>query len=273
MTHSPLTNQIRLSPQSSPRLGAAVTHVIWHHQAGTNDDAVIQQMVTGRRQVSANYTISSEGRLTCVVDEDLRAWTSGSATDGGKGAAFDRKSITIEVENESIAGWTISAAAYATAARLAADLRSRRGIPLDRDHHVGHGELWTRFGHASYPTACPGGLSIDHLLNLARGAAPAPQPAAAAAAPSAPAFPLPAGSYFGPKSGPAQSVSGYYSHREDFRRWQQRMADRGWAIAADGLYGGQSGDVAEAFQREKGLDVDRLIGPATWAAAWTSPVT
>lgn len=88
-----------------------------------------------------------------------------------------------------------------------------------------------------------------------------------------PPFPLPAGAYFGPKTGPRESVSGYFSHREDLKRWQQRMKDRGWNINPDGLYGDQTGDVAEAFQREKGLTVDRKIGPQTWAAAWIAPVT
>lgn len=91
--------------------------------------------------------------------------------------------------------------------------------------------------------------------------------------PAAPAFPLPRGSYFGPKSGPAKSVSGYVSHRADLKRWQQRMKDRGWAIAVDGLYGKKTADVAKAFQRQKGLTPDGLIGASTWAAAWTSPVT
>lgn len=92
---------------------------------------------------------------------------------------------------------------------------------------------------------------------------------------SAPAFPLPAGHYFGPRYPLTnrRSVSGYYSHRESLRRWQQRMRDRGWKVTADGLYGKQTGDVAEAFQKEKGLTVDRLIGRETWAAAWTAPVT
>lgn len=92
-------------------------------------------------------------------------------------------------------------------------------------------------------------------------------------APTAPGFPLPAGSYFGPKSGPGRSVSGYFSNREDLRRWQARMAERGWRIAADGLYGPDTKRVATGFQREKGLSVDGLIGPDTWAAAWTTPVT
>ena len=68
-------------------------------------------------------------------------------------------------------------------------------------------------------------------------------------------------------------MSGYYSHRADLKRWQAQMAKRGWKIAVDGLYGPGTKAVAVAFQREKGLDVDGLIGAATWAAAWTAPVS
>jgi len=91
--------------------------------------------------------------------------------------------------------------------------------------------------------------------------------------PTAPKFPLPRGYYFGPRSGSVRSVSGYFSHREDLRLYQQRMHDRGWPIKVDGLYGDETGDITEAFQKEKGLKVDRKIGPETWAAAWTEPVT
>ena len=89
----------------------------------------------------------------------------------------------------------------------------------------------------------------------------------------APPFPLPNGSYFGPRSGPAKSVSGYYSHREDLRVWQQRMKDRGWRITPDGLYGDETARVAKGFQAEKGLAADGLVGRDTWNAAWESPVT
>jgi peptidoglycan hydrolase-like protein with peptidoglycan-binding domain len=90
---------------------------------------------------------------------------------------------------------------------------------------------------------------------------------------SAPAFPLPSDSYFGPKSGPTQSVSGFYSHRNDLMSWQQRMKDRGWIISADGYYGDETKNIARLFQTEKGLGVDGLIGPETWGAAWTAPIT
>ncbi len=51
------------------------------------------------------------------------------------------------------------------------------------------------------------------------------------------------------------------------------MHGRGWTITADGLYGPQTESVARAFQQEKGLAVDGLIGVKTWDAAWNAPVT
>lgn len=130
----------------------------------------------------------------------------------------------------------------------------------------------------------PGALDVAALMKYARGATvnvgtPSPStPSKGSSKPAkatskAPAFPLPKGSYFGPKSGPKASVSGYYSHRADLKKWQARMAARGWRITADGLYGPATAKVARQFQSEKGLAVDGLIGAATWAAAWKSPVT
>ncbi len=55
--------------------------------------------------------------------------------------------------------------------------------------------------------------------------------------------------------------------------WQSQMAHRGWNIGAvDGVYGAQSQAVCLAFQEEKGLAVDGIVGPATWAASWDAPI-
>jgi hypothetical protein len=62
-------------------------------------------------------------------------------------------------------------------------------------------------------------------------------------------------------------------HGDDVRTWQARMRARGWSIAADGAYGPGSEAVCRAFQREKGLGVDGIVGPATWKAAWEAPVS
>ncbi|MFL6137291.1 MAG: M15 family metallopeptidase [Frankiaceae bacterium] len=59
---------------------------------------------------------------------------------------------------------------------------------------------------------------------------------------------------------------------ETVRQWQARMKDRGWDIVADSHYGDDSERVCRAFQREKGLTLDGILGPDTWRAAWESTV-
>lgn len=103
--------------------------------------------------------------------------------------------------------------------------------------------------------------------------------------PVAPAFPLAAGQYYGPEAGGANSISGWHhpsgSGDPGLKLFQQRMKDRGWTITPDGYYGpkgattpqGETANVVKAFQKEKGLKDDGEIGPITWAAAWTAPLT
>ncbi len=56
------------------------------------------------------------------------------------------------------------------------------------------------------------------------------------------------------------------------RRWQARMAVRGWPIRIDGRYGPDSETTCRRFQHEIGLQVDGIVGAQTWRAAWTAPV-
>jgi hypothetical protein len=76
-----------------------------------------------------------------------------------------------------------------------------------------------------------------------------------------------------PKGTPAFREADRPKYSATVRGWQARMKARGWAIAVDGRYGHKSADVAATFQREKHLGVDRLLGPQTFAAAWTAPRT
>lgn len=141
------------------------------------------------------------------------------------------------------------------------------GIAVDTSkikHMLKHGP---RFGW--FQTSASDPVHFEYAATRDPSAPQAVRPAVLLA----PTFPLPVGWYFGPKRGPRQSVSGFFGNREHLATWQNRMGQRGWKITADGLYGRQTAKIAAAFQAEKGLTVDRLIGPATWAAAWTAPVT
>jgi hypothetical protein len=54
---------------------------------------------------------------------------------------------------------------------------------------------------------------------------------------------------------------------------QQRLADRGWTITVDRIFGPETDALVKEFQAEKGLEVDGIVGPLTWIALWTAPIT
>jgi len=100
------------------------------------------------------------------------------------------------------------------------------------------------------------------------------------------AFPLGEGRYFGPKGGPSASVSGYYGRsfkgvkdRVWLQRWGTQMGKRGWNLKSnlpsgnDGFFGPEYSRLVKAFQADQGLRQDGKLGPATWRAAFESPVT
>ena len=62
-------------------------------------------------------------------------------------------------------------------------------------------------------------------------------------------------------------------HGADVLAWQRQMRARGWHLTADSYYGPASSSICRKFQRDKHLTVDGVVGPKTWAAAWTAPIT
>jgi peptidoglycan hydrolase-like protein with peptidoglycan-binding domain len=110
------------------------------------------------------------------------------------------------------------------------------------------------------------GFPFDRCLAMAGGqpgAAPTPPPAAPVGA----APPLHV-DYLGP-------AYGHNHTAPDVGVWQTQMLARGWSGigVVDSVYGPQSENCCRQFQAEKGLGVDGLVGPQTWAATWTAAVT
>lgn len=60
---------------------------------------------------------------------------------------------------------------------------------------------------------------------------------------------------------------------DDVRTYQAQMNRRGWPIAPTGGFGAGTDAMTRTFQKEKGLVVDGVVGPATWKCAFTCPVT
>lgn len=189
------------------------------------------------------------------------------ATLASLGSLMRRVEVATGVRREAVGPWLAYPQSYGS--------KGGQRLTLSQwDNYSG----WV--GHQHVPEndhGDPGNLAIATLIG-----ASGPLPPASAIPPlvvkptvRAPGFPLPRGHVFGPKSGPASQHSGYYgaSDRNGLRTWQGQMRRRGWSIDVDGLFGPATAAIVRDFQKEKHLGVDGLIGPKTWAAAWTAPVT
>lgn len=54
---------------------------------------------------------------------------------------------------------------------------------------------------------------------------------------------------------------------------QAQLKARGWNITADGDFGQKTDNVVRQFQAQKRLAIDGKIGPKTWVALWSAPIT
>lgn len=147
------------SPNSSPRRDTdKIEYFVIHHAADTNTLEVQRDrfMRANDRNVSPNWLIGKGGEVLEIVPPDkYRAWTTGS---------FDYKAVTVETQNTSgDPSWGISEESHVAIAKLVAWAHLRWGIPLDRQHVIGHREV-----PGVSPTACPGpSMNLNKILSYA----------------------------------------------------------------------------------------------------------
>ena len=121
-----------------------------------------------KSRVSAHYGIGRTGDVHQYVQEADTAWHAGRVyrptwTGVRRGRNPNRYTIGIEHEGHLADDWPEPM--MQASARLIADVCSRWSIPIDREHVVGHREIYAR-------KACPGDrVDLDRLVALARQAA------------------------------------------------------------------------------------------------------
>lgn len=148
-----------------------IDRIVIHHNATTND-AVARSTwyVSSGHGTSAHYQVTPDKIWGCV-GENYVAYHAGNYP-------VNQRSIGIEhLNNTGAPTWTIAEETYRNSARLIRDICERYNIPIDRQHILKHGEVSS--------TACPGGIDIDRLVAMAKGADYV-TPAKATPKPSAP---------------------------------------------------------------------------------------
>jgi hypothetical protein len=253
------------SPNYSSRGGTGVRLIVLHTAEGAlTIESLGNFFANPSSEVSSHTGIDDKPNTVGeYVKRGNKAWTQGNANP-----------YSVAAELCAFAAWTPAdwdahPVMLENAAKWVAEEAAAFGIPLmvlDDAQAQGGGRGVTQ--HENLGAAggghwdCGPSFPIGRVVEMAGG-----QPGQSA--PSAPTAPAP--------GGPAPPWPGVYlrDFTEDpsARTWQQQMSNRGWSIDVDGMYGPASAEICRSFQAEKGLGVDGIVGPDTWAASWTAAVT
>jgi N-acetylmuramoyl-L-alanine amidase len=135
-----------------------------HTTDGTYDSAA-SWFANPRSGVSAHYLVGLDGRVAQLVDEADTAHHAGRIRDPTASLVDEPNPnlYTIGIEFED-GGYPLGVdrpdAQYAAGAALISGIAARWGIPLDRDHVIGHREVFAA-------KDCPGNLDVQRLVSEA----------------------------------------------------------------------------------------------------------
>lgn len=262
------------SPNYSGRGGQAVRLLVLHTAEGARTIESLGSYFQGNVDASSHAGADDKPSTVGIyVERASSAWTQ-----------CDYNGVAASLELCGFAAWTAQeweahphmvdnaglwlgeeAAAFGIPLRLLTAAEAQGGAAGVCDHAAlgaaggGHWDVGSSF-------------PWSRALDVAGGAAPPPATPPSTTPPGATAPPFPGVLLVNPHAGDGTAT------------WQAQMISRGWDLGpsgADDLYGDRSEGVCRMFQDEaiaEGYDVgsprpDGIVGPMTWALAWTKPVT
>jgi len=115
------------------RDGASIDYIVIHY-TDISYALTLHAFNTLASDVSAHYVIRGDGHIAQIVAEGDTAWHSGNAW-------FNQHSIGIEFELDHVTNPAFTTEQYYAGAALVCAISERQGVPLDRDHVIGHNEV------------------------------------------------------------------------------------------------------------------------------------
>lgn len=127
---------------------ASVDYIVIHTIQGSLQSGV-NTIAHGAREVSAHYLVGRDGTVVQMVREADTAWHAGTCPperdpdecEWPQSRVLNRNSIGIEHAGHTTHPDYPTEAMYRASAALVRHLAEAHGIPLDRDHIVGHEEI------------------------------------------------------------------------------------------------------------------------------------
>jgi len=140
--------------------------IVIHVTEGTAE-ATISWFGSAKSNVSAHYLVHKDGRITQFVDEEDEAFHAGRVDHPTATLVVERPGVnpndySIGIEHEGDGTTDLTPEQRKSSITLLRDINTRRQIPLDRIHVVGHHEIYG-------PKTCPGKIDVDTLVEQAGG--------------------------------------------------------------------------------------------------------
>lgn len=245
MSNSKYVNYTRLSPNCNKPRQDDIKKITIHMVAGNCSVETLGDIFAKEsRRASSNYGIGTDGRVGMYVEEANRSWCSGSRDN-------DHQAITIEVANDSGAPeWHVSDKAMSKLIKLCVDICKRNGI--ERLNFTGDAKGNLTMHKYFQDTSCPGKYLeskfpyIADEVNKALGHTVEE----------------------GDKTVDIELLvlrKGENRGNPQIKTLQRLLKQLGYYKKnIDGSFGGGTRDAVEDFQAEHGLEVDGVVGKATW---------
>lgn len=145
--YSKLVSYVKLSPNCNKPRNAPIDRITIHCVVGqASVESLGSVFANPSRQASSNYGIGYDGRIACYVEEEDRAWTSGSREN-------DHRAITIEVASDTTHPYSVKPEAYAALLDLVEDICRRHNMTLKYTGDTSGNMTMHKWFQA---TACPG---------------------------------------------------------------------------------------------------------------------
>jgi hypothetical protein len=149
------------------RTGPYPIDVIVIHVEEGSEEATESWFGNDASDVSANYGNDEQGNIEMFVREEDTAWAQGRVNKPTAKIVLARpdanpNSYCISIEHEGNGKEPLTAAQKLSTVALIQDICARRNIPIDRDHIIGHHEIYSL-------KTCPGAIDVTELVQLAKG--------------------------------------------------------------------------------------------------------
>ena len=267
-SNSSLVTFTQLSPNNSGKRTHAIDRISPHCVVG---QCTIQSLggwfSKSSTKASSNYGIDKDGMIGLFVEEKNRSWCTSSS-------ANDNRAITIECASDTTDPYTMNYVVYDKLVDLCTDICKRNGktkliwysnANKALNYEPKSNEMLITVHRWFANKSCPGDWLYSRLGDLASRVNKALKETETSTSPE-PIEQEPA-----PVVTPTPAKITYPTVRlnsssETVRFLQKRLNKLGEKLTEDGIFGMRTYTAVRSFQSKKGLEVDGICGPKTWAA-------